>query len=318
MNWSLAEIHAEGPRRFDVDWTTSFSLIPKTTSLVAAGHSLVRWNWGTGREEARFVHPQPFQEIVVSPDASLVAAVSGERVLNVLISEKAFHQTPGNPWLLWDWNPGGTVGSVCFSPDSRTIAVRFQRDGTDGQPQAREMWLHGPPEFRTPERIPVAGSKAAAFAPDGRRLAVATDTGLVLWEIEKHGVIWNKPQSDIAAVAFSPNGKYLVTGGTNRLVVVRGAADGSIRHQLASHRSTVNALSFSPDSRTLATASKDGAIKLWHMPTGQELFELKGPGPSCIGLEFSEDGRNLIALVDSGPGRRDILVFQSTESAPGD
>ena len=98
------------------------------------------------------------------------------------------------------------------------------------------------------------------------------------------------------------------------MIVVRDAADGHSRFRLASHRARIDAFAFSPDSRTLATTSADGAIKLWHVPTGQELFELRGPGPACDHLEFARDGRNLITLVSGpAPNQDEILVFQADD-----
>ena len=76
-------------------------------------------------------------------------------------------------------------------------------------------------------------------------------------------------------------------------------------------------MAFSRDSRTLVTASDDGVIKLWHVPTGQELFELRGTGPPCVQLEFAEDGRHLLALISNPePDRDEILVFDAT-ARPG-
>ena len=64
----------------------------------------------------------------------------------------------------------------------------------------------------------------------------------------------------------------------------------------------------------MATTSADGAIKLWHVSTGQELFELCGPGPACDRLEFAADGRHLLALISNpGPNHDEILVFQADD-----
>jgi WD40 repeat protein len=136
----------------------------------------------------------------------------------------------------------------------------------------------------------------------------------VLWSISREAIIWEQPQTDSSEVIFSPDGRLLAAGGGNRLIVVRSADDGTIRHQLISHRAPIRALSFSPDSATLATASLDGVIKLWHVPTGQEMFELRGMGGICHSLAFAEDGRNLLALVDAGPARAEILVYRAIES----
>jgi WD40 repeat protein len=161
-----------------------------------------------------------------------------------------------------------------------------------------------------------------AYAPDGRHLALARDSGIVLWDISQRSIVWEVPQTDISGMAFSPDGKLLAAGGGNRLVIIRNSDNGTVRHQFASHRSPVDALAFSPDSATLATGARDGDIKLWHVPTGQELFELRGPGSTCPSVAFAEDGRHLLALIlaviNGELGRAEILVYRAGESDPDD
>jgi WD40 repeat protein len=91
---------------------------------------------------------------------------------------------------------------------------------------------------------------------------------------------------------------------------------GRVKYRLAGHRATITALAISPDGATLATASRDGVIKLWHVSTGQELFELRGPGSRCDGLEFADGGRTLLALVTRDAGTDKILVYKAREGGP--
>jgi WD40 repeat protein len=311
VNWSLAALQSNGLKRFEIDWSNSFCLIPGTELLVTAGRSIVRWNWQAGREEASVVQPESLDEIAVSPDAKLVASIRGRRVLNILSSNGISAQKPS-----FDWNPGGELEALHFSPDSQSLVISFQPDGTEGQPEAREGRLLGPPNFEAHERIPVAGVRDFSFSPNGLLLAVLHDSGLVLWNLAARTVEWQEAESDYSRVTFSPDGDSLATGGLNRQIVIRKVRDGSIRYLLASHKAAVCSLAFTPDSRTLASASKDGVIKLWHMTTGQELLELRGPGTRCYGLEFADNGRHLLAHVAGTPGRAEIIDFQAAESGP--
>jgi WD40 repeat protein/serine/threonine protein kinase len=314
ISWSLAAMESSGPRRFEIDPAAAFCLIPGTASLVASGNndsSLVRWNWDTGTEEGRFSGPINNQDVRISPDGRLLAVVSEARVLRILPLGEVFQPSPHPEWLILEWNPGGSVGSAQFSPDSQSVALACQADGTDGQPEARRFWLHGPPSFGQREPVPVSGARAASFAPDGRNLALATGSGVTLWDFVRQLPVWERALPDTSLVEFSRDGRYLVTGGSNRLVIVSNAHDGSIRFRFAGHRSPITSLTISPDSSTLATASRDGVIKLWHIPTGQELFELRGSGYSCGRMQFTDDGRHLLALIDGGRGRSEVLVFDA-------
>jgi WD40 repeat protein len=315
IRWSLeAAMHQSGPDRICLEGADSFTLIPETTSLVTSGRSLVKWNWVTGQAEASFQDAKGFHDVTISPDGKLIAAIDDSRAAKVFVADEIFRAPPNAARCLFDWNPGGWVGSIHFSPDSKSLAVRFQPAGTDGQPDARRVWLHGPPNYQTAEQVPVPGAKAVAFASNGQRLALLRDAGLVLWNISPRTLHWEKAQSDSSVVVFSPNGKLLASGGGNRVVIVRTADDGIVRHQLVGHRDNINALAFSPDNATLAAASLDGVIKLWHVPTGQEMFELRGTGGVCHRVEFTGDGRNFLALVDADPGLDEILVYRAGES----
>jgi WD40 repeat protein len=315
ISWNLEVEESHGPSRFAVDPSSSFCLIPGTKSLVTSGgdnRALVRWNWGTGTEEGRFGSSVKYQQVCVSPDARLLAAVRDDRVLEVLPLEQCFISPPHSRPFSLEWNPGGTLGRVQFAPDSQSFAISFQPDGTAGQPDAKHLWLFGPPQFGRSEPIPVPAVARGAFSPDGRRLALAAGTKLVLWDIAARGPVWERAQNDTTLVAFSEDGKRLITGGHNRLVIVWDAADGRLRFRLAGHRSSIWSFALSPDGDTLATASRSGAIKLWHVPTGQELFDLRKAGSHCRFVQFTNDGSKLFALVDVDAEHDEILVFDGT------
>ncbi len=275
ISWRVAaEAPDTGPFRFTVGNANAFALIPGTDSLLTTAseqQQLIRWDWKSGSRK-ELLPGHAYNDLRVSPDAKYVAVRRHPAALQVfLLAEISGRQSPATP--LCDWNPGGTIRGMQFSPDSRCIAVPFQKEGTADSLDGQTVWLHGSPDFQNSESIPVSGAKSVAFAPDGRRLAVGKDTGLVVWDVSERRAVWESPQTDFSSIVFSPDGKLVVTGGVGRLVIVRDAADGRVRFRMASHRARIDAFAFSPDSRTLATASVDGAIKLWHVPTGQELFE---------------------------------------------
>lgn len=319
ISWNHEADESHGPKRIHIDQSSSMCLIAGTTSLVTAGrdgHALVRWNWDAGTEEGRFTNPVRYSQVCVSADARLLAAVRGDRALEVLPIEECFLPAPHVRRMLLEWNPGGSVGWVQFAPGSQSVAVTFQPDGTEGQPDAKHLWLHGPPKFGRSEQLPVPETARGVFSPDGQKLALAAGKKLVLWDIARQEALWERAQNDTTLVDFSQDGKLLVTGGHNRLVIVWDAQTGNNRFRLAGHRTPIWSFSISPNGDTLATASRDGVIKLWHLPTGQELFELRKAGSHCRDLQFTRDGRQLLALVDGdsqrNPRHDEILVFDAT------
>jgi WD40 repeat protein len=60
----------------------------------------------------------------------------------------------------------------------------------------------------------------------------------------------------VASLAFSPDGKTLVTGSLDKTVKLWDAA-------LKGHTNYVQAVAFSPDGKLLASAGEDKAVRLW-------------------------------------------------------
>jgi hypothetical protein len=97
----------------------------------------------------------------------------------------------------------------------------------------------------------------------------------------------------VAALAFSPDGRRLVTAGA------RAGRPGYLRiwdiaaaRELAAQEGIpgTSAVAFSPDGRTLASGEVGGDVKLRDPATGQERAALHGNGLGVTGLAFSPDG----------------------------
>ena len=66
---------------------------------------------------------------------------------------------------------------------------------------------------------------------------------------------WKHSQS-VYAVAFSPDGRQVLTGSLDNTAVLRDVASGKTRHTWK-HSSDVNTVAFSPDGRQVLTGSWD-------------------------------------------------------------
>ena len=72
--------------------------------------------------------------------------------------------------------------------------------------------------------------------------------------------------SVVRTVAFSPDGKYLVSGSMNAAIRLWNAENGEHVRTLKSHAGSVNIVAFSPDGETLVSGSADGTVLLWDFP----------------------------------------------------
>jgi WD40 repeat protein/serine/threonine protein kinase len=104
--------------------------------------------------------------------------------------------------------------------------------------------------------------------------------------------------------AFSPDGKFVVTGGDDGTVRLWDAATGQPTGLVLPHPREVFSVRFSPDSKTILTGCLDGAARLWDARTGRPAYgplsHQAGDGP--VHVAFSPDGR--VFATGSGDGVR--------------
>jgi WD40 repeat protein len=72
-------------------------------------------------------------------------------------------------------------------------------------------------------------------------------------------------QPVVRALAFSPDGSHLATGGIDHLLKLWDVSTGGLVHTFKGHKGAINSVDFSPDGRMLATGSSDTTIKIWRI-----------------------------------------------------
>ena len=75
------------------------------------------------------------------------------------------------------------------------------------------------------------------------------------------------------AVACSPDGRTLLTGGHDKTARLWDAATGKPSGQPLRHDGWVWAVAFSPDGRTLLTGGQDKTARRWAAATGKPTGE---------------------------------------------
>ncbi|MGA7702932.1 MAG: SUMF1/EgtB/PvdO family nonheme iron enzyme, partial [Thermoguttaceae bacterium] len=75
----------------------------------------------------------------------------------------------------------------------------------------------------------------------------------------------------ITSVAFSPDGRHVLTGSHDHTAILWDAASGQKLHVFTGHSEHVCSVAFSPDGRQILTGSSDKTAILWDASTGRQL-----------------------------------------------
>lgn len=110
----------------------------------------------------------------------------------------------------------------------------------------------------------------------------------------------------VNAVAYSPDGQTLASGGRDGAIALWDAQTGELLRNFKAHSHGINAIAFSPDGQQLATGSGDNTIKLWSLPDGQLQHTLDYHTGWVFSLAYSPDGQTLA----SGGSDHQIILWQ--------
>jgi WD40 repeat protein len=196
-----------------------------------------------------------------------------------------------------------TVNSVTFSPDGN-YALVGSSDNT------ARLWEVGTGRVVRTFGAPVDGTastvNSAAFSPDGRFVLTAGNNKLPqLWEIATGKAVrafvlplgspaLSPSSNTVNSVAFSPNGRFILTGSLDRSARLWDATTGQVMRAFIGHTNSVTSVAFSPDGRYALTGSADFTARLWDATTGQVVRTFIGHTNSVTSVAFSPDGRYVL------------------------
>ena len=102
-------------------------------------------------------------------------------------------------------------------------------------------------------------------------------------------------QDGVKSLAFSPDGRRIVSGSYDRSVRLWDWTSGSELACLNGHESGVTAAAFSPDGRHMVSASEDETLRLWEAVPSVPLTPRHSHSARLTHLCFSPDARVLVS-----------------------
>lgn len=184
----------------------------------------------------------------------------------------------------------GDIMSVAFSRDARFVLTGSRDDAgilwdaaTGKLVRKFEAHPHNNDHY-SGRHLPYQIT-SAAISPDGQLVVMASFLDLQLWEAA-HGKLSDSSQGRelwtteglFISVAFSPDGRLMVSGGHDPgIVILWDVASRKQVRQFEGQTGDIDSIVFSPDGRRVLGGSSDGAARLWDVATGKELRRFTGP-----------------------------------------
>jgi len=118
----------------------------------------------------------------------------------------------------------------------------------------------------------------------------------------------------VAKIAFTPDGKQLVSVAMDHTVRLWDLASGQEVGQFVGHTDYVTSVAISPDGKWLATGADDNTVRIWDLKSRMEMHRFKNEKFQHPAESFSPDSSHLAVSEFPGVHIWDVSTFKQLQS----
>jgi len=242
---------------------SSVAFSPDGKTLVSGSYdgTVKLWDVNTGREIHTFRgHSEGVNSVAFSPDSKTIVSSSINIKLWDAVTGREIHTMSDR-----------FVHSVAFSPDGKTIASEFSE--VKGSFNEEGSYIVGGDVYTVTIKL------------------WDVITGREIRTLSGHsgGVLF------VPSIAFSPDGKTIVSGSTDGMIDLWDVVTGREIHTLRGNSWAVKSVAFSPDGKTIVSGSEDNTIKLWDVVTGREIRTISEHSGWVNAVTFINNGKRILS-----------------------
>ncbi|HVK13509.1 MAG TPA: sigma-70 family RNA polymerase sigma factor [Gemmataceae bacterium] len=257
------------------------------TIASAAGTTVIVWEAATGREAGRVTLTVERFPPPAAADSALQEVLDGLAWLPDGTGLRTRYHGATQEWA-WNGTALKLTSSVPSKPenvvwsdlDLAPFKLVYNADRT-------VLAACGPSDEDTPKHIEVWAAK-----PQKRRFRVAFP---------------GDTPKDVRAFALSPDGRWLVTGGGDKVLRWWDTTTGKVVRTVGPGEIYFNRAAFRPDGKVLLTVSHENHVRLWDVETGKELPHPAGLPWGVSGLAVTPDAKTALVISE-----RNLCAFDLT------